>query len=535
MMNDVFQRILIYAVGLWKKRWYIALVAWILCPAGWFGVSRLPDNYEAQARIYVDTDSLLAPLLRGISVEGNIIQQVDFIQRTLLSEPNMEKLTRMTDLDLTVKNQTEKEQLIKDLAKRIQVTQNQGRNLFSVSFSDVSPAVAQRVVQSLLSIFVESNIGQSRSDIEKARKFLEDQIDQYEKQLQAAESRLADFKKKNLSMLAQPGTASYEQSLETAKKARDELKNQLEEAQSRRDAVVHQLATVPETVEVNGIPQVYVQGGAAKALPPALASIQTRIDETEKELDTLNQRFTPNHPDVKAAKRRLEGLKREYAEAETAQKTAEGKNPKDDGPKLKGTVPNALYEQLKLKIVDYESTILTLRHKLELAEGEVRRLEDLANTAPAMEAQFATLNRDYGIIKKNYEELVARREAAKLTDAVEVKGEKIQFRMVDPPQVPTLPSGPPRLILCTAILIASIGAGLAVAFLLSQLNDAFITLASLREAVALPVLGSVTLILTAADRRRRLLHTVGFAASMGTLIMTYSALAVMMLRNPKIG
>src|SRR5260370_3485114 len=147
------------------------------------------DPIESQARIYVETESLLSQLLRGISVEGNIAQQVDYMQRTLLSRPNLEKLMRMTDLDLQITNQTEKETFLKDLAKRIAITGGgaAGRNLFSVTFSDQAPEVAQRVVQSLLSIFVESNVGQSRTDIEKARQFLDVQIAEYEQQLRQTE------------------------------------------------------------------------------------------------------------------------------------------------------------------------------------------------------------------------------------------------------------------------------------------------------------------------------------------------------------
>src|SRR6185437_11596706 len=144
-MNELYHQLLFYIAALWRKRWYIALVGWVLCIPGWIGVMSLPDRYESAARIYVDTDNLLSPLLRGISVEGNIGQQVDYMQRTLLSRPNIEKLIRMTDLDLSLKTQADKDALFSDLARRVSITQNQNRNLFSVSFSDRSPELAQRV------------------------------------------------------------------------------------------------------------------------------------------------------------------------------------------------------------------------------------------------------------------------------------------------------------------------------------------------------------------------------------------------------
>lgn len=529
-MNEIYQQLLGYLSALWRKRWYIALVGWLVCVPGWIGIMALPNRYESHARIYVDTDSLLAPLLRGISVEGNVGQQVDYMQRTLLSRPNLEKLIRMTDLDLTVKNQADKDALFRELTSRISVTQNQGRNLFSVSYSDTSPELAQRVVQSLLSIFVESNVGASRTDIEKARQFLDVQIAQYEKQLQASEARLAEFKKAHLDVLSRgaSGGGSFQQSLDQAKVQEADLKGQLEDAKSRLASMQQQLTTVPPVVQVDTTPSVYVAG--QPHLPPALASIQTRIDDQQKNLDMLRTRFTEKHPDVIIAKKQLAELKKQYEETEKKLKT-DGTDGGTAVKPVKSTVPNVVYEQMKLRIVELQSTISTLERRLAIADDQVKHFDGLATTAPAVEAQMTTLTRDYGVLRKNYDELIQRRESAKLADAVETTGEKIQFRIVDPPQIPSIPSGPPRLIFMSVVLIGALGAGIAVAFLMSQLDDTFISLGALRESVGLPVLGSISRILTPGERRMRVLRTASFAASIGALIMTYGAIAMMLLRD----
>jgi polysaccharide chain length determinant protein (PEP-CTERM system associated) len=528
-MNDIYHQLMAYASALWRKRWYVVLIGWLVCIPGWIGIMALPNRYESQARIYVDTDSLLAPLLRGISVEGNVGQQVDFMQRTLLSRPNLEKLMRLTDLDLTVKTQTDKDNLIASLVSHTQLTQNQGRNLFSLSFVDQSPEVAQRVVQSLLSIFVESNVGASRTDIEKARQFLDVQLAQYNKQLQAAESRLAEFKRTHLEVLSRSG-GSFQQGLDQARATQADLQGQLDDSRGRLVSLKHQLETLPPTVPVESAPQVYVAPGQ-KALPPALASLQTRIDEKQKFIDGLRIRFTEQHPDVVVARRELADLQRQYEEMEKKLKS-EGGDKAADGPRsVKTTVPNVVYEQVKLRIVEIESTISTLERRVGLATAEVKRFDELASTAPSVEAELATLNRDYSVLRKNYDELAQRREAAKLADAVETQGDKIQFRVIDPPQIPTVPSGPPRLIFMSLVLLGALGAGLAVAFLVSQLDDAFISLSSLREQVGLPVLGSISRVLTPGERRTRILRTASFAASIGALVVTYGAIALLLLRR----
>jgi polysaccharide chain length determinant protein (PEP-CTERM system associated) len=530
-MSELYHQFLIYAVSLWRKRWYVALIGWGLCIPGWIGIMALPDRYESQSRVYIDTDSLLSPLLRGISVESNVGQQVDFMQRTLLSRPNIERLMRLADLDLLAKTQAEREVVFKDIAKRVQIVQNQGKNLFSISFADPSPEVAQRVVQSLLSIFVESNVSASRSDIEKARQFLDVQVAQYEKQLHDAEERLADYKKTHLAVLSRTANgASFQQSLETVRSQRTELQGQLDEAKSRRASLRQQLETVPQFLAIDSLPQYIVARGGEKQLPPALASINSRLQDAQKQLDQLSTRFTDNHPDMIAAKRQVAALKEQYAETEKKLKSEPESDPND--PKaIKTTIPNTVYDQVKLKLVDIESTITTLERHIEAVDAEARKYEELAATAPNVEAELATLNRDYGVLRKNYDELVGRREAVRMSDAVETTGDKIQFRIVDPPQIPTVPSGPPRLLLMSAVMFFALGGGLVFAFLMAQLDDTFFSVENLRESVGLPVLGSISRILTPLDRRLRLFRTLGFAVSMGCLLLTYGAIAVMLLRN----
>ncbi|MDB5407816.1 MAG: hypothetical protein JWL84_2728 [Rhodospirillales bacterium] len=530
-MNEIYNQLLGYVEALWRKRWYIALISWILCVPGWIGVVGLADRYESSARIYVDTDNLLSPLLRGISVEGNIGQQVDIMQRTLLSRPNIEKLMRMTDLDLLAKTQAEKDDLYKDIAKRVQISQNQGKNLFSVSFVDPSPEIAQRVAQSLLSIFVESNVGASRTDIDKARQFLDVQIARYEKQLQAAETKLADFKKAHLDVLSRgvSNGGSFQQSLEQARAMRAEIKGQLDDATSRHDSLQQQLKTVPQFLSVDQTPQFIIQNQGEKPLPPQLQSIKQRIDDQQKAIDMMATRFTEQHPDIVAARRQLASMQQQYTETEKhLRDTADAPG---GAKSAKATISNSVYEQIQLKMVDYESTITSLQRHLAEVDEQVKRFEELSANAPSVEAELATLNRDYGVFRKNYEELIARREAAKLADAVETTGDKIQFRIIDPPQIPSTPSGPPRLFLMSGVLFGSLAVGLVVAFLMAQLDDTYFSIAGLRDSVALPVLGSVSRILTPGDRRVRTFRTLGFVASIFALLMTYGALAVMLIRQ----
>ena len=188
-MEELLGQVLSVAKGMWKHRWPALAVAWFMAAVGVVVVLAIPDRYEASARIFVDTQSILKPLMSGLAVQPNVEQQVTMLSRTLLSRPNIEKLIRMADLDLSSTSKDAQEALIENLSKTLQI-KNVGRdNLYTLSYQDPSPDKAKRVVQSLVSIFVESSLGETRKDSDTAKKFIEEQIKVYVAKLEEAEGR----------------------------------------------------------------------------------------------------------------------------------------------------------------------------------------------------------------------------------------------------------------------------------------------------------------------------------------------------------
>jgi hypothetical protein len=161
-------------------------------------------------------------------------------------------------------------------------------------------------------------------------------------------------------------------------------------------------------------------------------------------------------------------------------------------------------------------------------ETRLRRSRELLKTAPQIEAEFTQLNRDYGIHKRNYEDLVSRRESASLSGELEGSSGSVDFRLIDPPRASQKPVAPNRLLLLPLALIASIGAGLGLAFLLSQLRAVFFDARAVRNTVGMPILGVVTFVLSDAARTResRSLKKFGLASS-GLLGMFIAAVVVL--------
>ncbi len=491
---------------MWRYRWISLILAWAVSVLGWAVVVMLPDKFESQARIYVDTGSLLAPLLRGIAVESNMDQEVLIMERTLLSRPNLEQVMRMNDMDLTTTSPGDVESLLARLAEEIDV-KAQTKNLFSITYSNTNPRQAQSVVQSILTIFVENNLGQSRTDMESARGFIEKQIAEYERQLQAAEQRRAEFMVKNSQFL---GAGSFSAKLTADKEELRAAEMALQDAEIRRDELRRQLGVIPERINASDAIQVLAnqQGGN---------TIDGRIAMAEQALDNLKLQYTEKHPDVVSLQRLIAGLKE--------QKAKQGPGEASSG------VSNPLYENVKMMVVEGETNVASLQRRVTEAQRVIEVDKQLTQTAPRIEAELSDLDRDYNVLKGNYEELLARRESARISQAQEASTSAVQYRVIDPPQLPVTASSPNRSILYVVCLLLGLGVGGGVAFVMSVMNDSFVASAQLGEVFNLPVLGRISLIRTAAeefqlrkDLWRFSLVSGGLVASLGVMMLVGSRL-----------
>jgi len=516
-----------HARSLWRRRWHAAGVAWVFCLVGWAYVLTLPNSYQASTRIYVDTESMLRPLMRGIAVDSNILTQMDLIQRTLLSQPNLQRVSHMADLDLGAHTPTDGEEVINDLRRRTTVA-GEGRNLFTISYTGPSREVAQRVVQSLLTVFVESNLGNSRQDIDSAKSFIDEQLRQYTQQLDDADKRVADFKAKNLGYL--PGDSNYGTKLQVAKDDLAKTQAELDDDRNQRAVLAKQLESVPRMVEsVNAGPSDFGAGPplGGGAISGGDGDAAARVADLERKLRTLLENDTDQHPDVVRTRRLLD-----QAKADLAKQTA------DTGPAapvqgIKTMAPNPVYDQLQIQLVTLDTTIASLESKQKRNQAEVDKWQGLAKEVPEVAAQMQKLTRDYDVIKKAYDELLNRRESAKIGSDLQTQTQTVQFRVVDPPAAPLKPVAPKRPLLLAVVLIGGIIAGGAFAFLLTQIDDSILSVRQLKDLVSLPVLGGISLVVTESEKRQRFIAALGFAAaSLGLVVICVGIIAVQGLLGP---
>lgn len=511
-MHEIIEQIMHYARAIWRYRWYVHAIAWPIALGGWLFVASLPDEYESSARVYVDTKSMLRPLLRGLAVQTDVASEVQMMTRTLLSRPNLEKIARMTDMDLRVKNEAEMDELIDELKERINF-QGGRDNIYNIRYADEEPQLAKNVVQSLLTLFVESSLGDSRKDSSSAQRFIDDQIKEYEKRLFDAEERVKEFKRKNVAFL--PGSGGdYFSKLQSKQLELARARAELGEIQGRRDEIKRQIAGEEPTFGIAPSANLF-SGGLSHPL-------DSRINDMEKRRDELLLKYTERHPDVAAMKETIERLKKQRDEE---LKEAKANLPK--GTTIAPLEQNPVYQQMKISLAQAEAEVAALSARAERMQKEVKQLEKAVDTTPQIEAEMKRLNRDYDINKKNYDQLLARRESAKLSQSADQSADDVQFKVLDPPKTPIEPTGPNRLLFNAVVLLGGLGMGVGFAFFLSQIKPTFDSTRNLGSITGLPVFGSVGIVRTAKEVRARMLEVSGFLTIAVLLVGMFGLVVVL--------
>jgi polysaccharide chain length determinant protein (PEP-CTERM system associated) len=493
------------AVGdAWRMRWTGLAVAWLVGLVGGVAVARIPDRFEATARVFVDTKSVLRPLMRDLTVELDIDQTVALLARTLITRPNVEQLMNKSGFDIPA-TKAERDAFIDALGRQIKLTAIGRDNLYSFSYTNPEPERARMVVKNLVTMFVESELGSKQRDAEAARTFIDDQIQNYEARLIEAENRLKNFKLKNMAELGGQGKDYFTRiSGMTEELARLDL--ELRASEQSRDALKRELSgesvsLVPDT-----------PSASLEASP----EYDTRLNEQRKQLDELLRRYTEIHPDVIATRRLIARLEEQRQQELEIKRKAAAARP----PKVNNADP--LAQRVKLALAEADANVAALKVRYNEAHGKLQQLRAAAGRVPQIEAELAQLNRDYDIVRRNYDAFVAQREKASISEDVDAT-RPARFRIIDPPRTSPLPVFPNRLVLAPLVLIAALVAGLAAAYLAAQIRPVFSSVEALRRFTNRSVLGAVTRLRSAEDIRRARMSAMGFASGIGGLVLLFGA------------
>jgi polysaccharide chain length determinant protein (PEP-CTERM system associated) len=487
-MGSLYDEVRAAIHTVWMRRWIALAVAWGLCLAGWFVVSQMPNKYESRARVFVQ----MRQILPTQGVESTIEQQKDLdrVRQTLTSAMNLVKVVKGTDLARTVANDRDVADRVAALQGMIKLTAQQD-NLFEITVTAGSPKLATQIAKKLIDVFVEENLAGDRDATSQSLKFLDQQLEERQKALQEAETKKADFQARYLGSL--PGTGSLNDRLSAAQSQLAQANSDLAAAQSGLNTVNAQLAGTPAMVAGGG-------GGAVAGPARArLALIQGQI------ADARGRGWTDNHPDMIA-------LRSQLAQAQAAA----SKEPVYGGGAAGANNPT--YLALQASKADKVTQVAGFMQRKQALEADLARLQSAMNDNPAVAAEQSQIDREYQVLKDQYDKLLADREQVRIKSSVQTETDAMKFSVIDPPTQPRAPTAPNRLMLLTGVLIAGLGAGAVAAFAFGKLKTTFPTASRLEKSSGMPVIGSIGEVLTQAQialRRKRLTLVAGGVAALG--------------------
>ena len=463
-----------------------------------------PIRYEASSRIFVDTQTVLKPLMAGLTYQPDMEQQVKILSRIVVSRPNIEELLKKPEVGLASILPDDRERYIQRLMKEIRIEPYGSGNLYSIIYRDADKNQAQRIVEATLDLFVQLSFKSKKRDSEEAGQFIDEQIQMYEAKLEEAENKLKNFKVKNFGVSGVSNQDFFAR-MSTLTDEVGKLQLELTAAEHSREAYRRELSTES--------PQLPLELAAA-GTPVVVSELDARLEAQRKQLDDLLRRFTEEHPDVVSARRviaQLEALKRREAE----EKLASAK----PGQAQANAATSPVYQKIRIALAEIEAQVASLRSQLSAKRAKLEELRAVAGRVPQVEAELAQLNRDYEVIRKNYEALVARRESAAMGKRLDESARLAEFRIVEPPRVSPGPVFPGRIHLAAGAVLLALLAGLGSPLALDVLRPTFKDAKSLRDAISRPLLGAVSIVKGAQRNRSARLERVGFVFSISALVL----------------
>jgi polysaccharide chain length determinant protein (PEP-CTERM system associated) len=319
----------------------------------------------------------------------------------------------------------------------------------------------------------------TRTDSGVAQRFLASQLKDYEQRLNLAEERLAEFKQRNLGVL--PGSGGdYYSRLEAEQTNLKGLQSTYRQLTDRRAELANQLNSESPTV---------IQMGGT-----ALDPIDAQIAQYQSQIDQLLLAYTDKHPQVVSLRESIARLEAEKAAGAKTPSSSSGGQTLD--PALAQNMgTNPVYQSLRMALSQSDADMAQVRGQIADQEALIAELRARLDAIPEVEAEAARLNRDYQVNKGQYEALLQRLEAARISEQADQNAESVKFRVIEPPVKPLVPSGPNRAAMNTLVLLAAIGAGIGLAILLSQLRPTFSSREVLARVTGVPVLGTLTAVI----------------------------------------
>lgn len=488
-LADLPRPVIRYVVGLWRRRWVAVLGAWAAALALWFLIWLLPNKYESRAQVFVETETILQPVMNGVTARPDYDARVDVMRQQLLSRPNIEEVVYRSGLDKTVKaggdveRRVKMEGLIDWVGGAIRIDSPKDR-YFVITYQNSDREMARKVVDAVVNLLIEQDLGASLQDKEEARRLLDAEIRRYDARLKQNETAIAEFRRVHAEELS--AVEGDSRRADTLNAEVQRTSEQLANEQRQISTLKAILAQTPRTSSGDELSQLKIQ----------LAQLQSQYND--------------NYPDIQNLRARIRQLESGAA----------------------GLPGNPEYRRLAAELATSEAQVVSLKEREQQLRDEQASLAVTLGQAPAVQIELQRLDREKTQVEKQYNELLERRDRLALTTSLGAGGQGVEYKVFERPTAALRPVAPPRLLLILGAFVAALGSGAALALAMTFVDKTFSQTETLERKFGLPVLGSLSTVSSAytrALRKKDVRRLGGALAGLAALMLVYLYFSVLRL------
>lgn len=481
----------------WLAFLLFAFVSFAVLAAGFLW----PYKYQSQVVIFVDDRNIIEPLMEGRAVATEVSEKVSAARELLGSRSILENIATDSEIwggDNAAIEPEVLESRIYALGNNMSVAQR-GDNYFSIGYSSSSAITAMRVAQKLGQAFIEENERRKREESRAAYDFIDKQVKSYEEQIAQSEERLKEFLSENVDGTeadANSRLSNLQSRLELAQLERAEL-------QTRAKALQQELNAVTPTLREGKTADPY----------------QERINAMEEQLDSLRLRYHDTYPDIVILREQIQELRNQR---ERALEQGDGALTSTGAER----VANPVYQEIRSKLAttnaDAETVETRIRSLQRLIADQKERMERIQEN----KAQYAELTRDMEVNKEIYNDLLQRREKARVSMHLDIEGRGLTYRINEAAQYPTSPTGPNFQMFAAAGLLLGLVAPFGALAGLLQIDPRIRSREQLEEMLEITVLEELPEVRTPFEKRRDRKVTVAVIVMAISVAAAYLAVAL---------
>lgn len=420
-----------------------------------------PKYYVSQAAIIKDVTNVIEPLLRG-TAEVAQVNKNETIKDLILSRRLMDRVMARVNPDIANMTPDEQEMEFLRLRRGLQVgTEASNRNITTLSFMSSDADDAYETLKAVVSVFVEDRMAEKQKVTYEAHNFISEQVVKYKKRLEKAEEKLKDFRSRNI-----------DASEQVVKNRIAELAGEIQNLRLAIQESEEKIRTTKSQLEEES------QNVSQRARLKTLTERRTVLSE---QLDQLRLTYQDSYPDIVALKNQIFELEQKIDEYRSAFS-------------ITGQVSELpLLEELRKQLSTAEVDLRTQRRRMASLEELLEQEYKVAERVASNQAELMDLTRDYDVTKKVYEEMLARKENANITLALNDEGQGESYKILEPPTYPLQPAGIPAILIFLAAPVVALAApvGLAVAFVILDPRLRSVALLTQKLPEGVPLLGAV--------------------------------------------